>query len=168
MKLHRLLLTTSIAGALSAIALSAFAASISTQDFVRNASIANEFEIQTSNLALDKSQNREVKQFAQRMIDDHTKTGDKMKEALRASKIDAKPADVLDGKHQKLFDELQAASGDAFNHRYIAIQTNAHKEAVGLFTDYSKNGDDATLKDFATQTLPALKEHLSHVKGIDL
>lgn len=46
------------------------------------------------------------------------------------------------------------------------MQTDAHKEAVSLFSDYSKNGTDPVLKQFATDTLPALQAHLDHVKQL--
>ena len=56
-----------------AAAATAQASTISARDFVHKASIANQFEIESSQLALDKAQSSEVKSFAQRMVDDHTK-----------------------------------------------------------------------------------------------
>jgi putative membrane protein len=147
-------------------ATNAYANTMSAQDFVTKASIANQFEIDSSKLALEKAQNSEVKSFAQRMVDDHTKTGDRMKEVLDSSDSNAKPADELDNKHQKLLDKLQDTSGNAFDRQYIAIQTDAHKEAVSLFADYSKNGKDKALKNFAGKTLPTLKDHLKHVQQL--
>ena len=140
---------------------------ISTRDFVHNASIANEFEIESSQLALEKSQNNDVKDFAQRMVDDHTDTGDRMKEALSSSGSKAKPTDMLDNKHQRLMNKLESASDDNFDRQYISIQTDAHKEAVNLFSNYAKNGKDASLKNFASETLPTLKEHLQHVRQLN-
>lgn len=153
-----------VLGMLAATA--AYANSMSAQDFVTKASIANQFEVESSKLALDKSQNSDVTSFAQRMIDDHTKTGDKLKEVLASSDSDAELADALDDKHQKLLDKLESASDDAFDNQYISIQTNAHKEAVSLFSEYSRRGKDKALKDFARETLPALKDHLAHVKRL--
>jgi putative membrane protein len=146
---------------------SAYAKGMSAQDFVRKASIANEFEIESSNLALEKSKNSKVKSFAQHMVDDHTQTGDKLKEALESSKSNAEPAESLDEKHQNLLNQLDGASGQDFDSQYISMQTKAHKEAVSLFSDYSKHGKDPALKDFAAETLPALKDHLKHVTKLN-
>ena len=134
----------------------------SAQEFVTKATVANQFEIDTSKLALDKSQNTDIKKFAQMVIDDHMKAGDTLKGVLSSSPSKATPAKALDAKHQKKLDML-ATSGDDFDKNYIMIQKDAHKEAVALFTDYSKNGDDKALKKFAAETLPTLKKHMDHV-----
>jgi len=144
----------------------ASANTVSTADFVRKASIANEFEIESSKMALDKSQNEEVRNFAQRMIDDHTQTGEKMEETLKDANTKAQPAAELDNKHQKLIASLDNVSGEAFDRKYISMQTDAHKEAVGLFSTYAKSGKNSALKNFASETLPDLKEHLNHVKEL--
>ena len=144
----------------------AAAISVSTKDFVEQVSVANEFEIETSKLALEKSQNKGIKAFAQRMIDDHTKTGKELQSVLESSPSGLEAKEKLDNEHQKIMDKLQSASTDNFNKQYIDVQTDAHKKAVSLFKDYAKNGDDAALKGFATQTLPTLQEHLEHIKRI--
>jgi putative membrane protein len=163
MNLNYSLFNTSVLGVMVAVS-PAYA--ISTQDFVHTASIANEFEIESSQLALEKSQNDNIKKFAQRMVDDHTKTGEKMKEVLSSTDLKVKPADKLDNKHQKMLDKLKSASNDNFDRQYVSIQNEAHREAVDLFDSYSKSGKDARLKGFASETLPTLKEHLEHVEQL--
>ena len=100
------------------------------------------------------------------MVDDHSKTGTKMKSVL-ADSSRAKPAEALDSKHQQLLSKLQGVSGDDFDREYIGIQTDAHNEAVKLFSDYADKGDDAALKNFAAETLPTLKSHLTHVQKLN-
>jgi putative membrane protein len=142
----------------------ASAEAASTKDFVHNAAIGSEFEIESSKLALEKSSNSDVKQFAQMMIDDHTKAADKLKDTLKSEGKDTAMADgVLDDKHQKMLDKLQSADADDFDGKYIAAQTSAHKEAISLFDDYAKNGDDKNVKNFAKKTLPTLEMHKKHV-----
>jgi putative membrane protein len=141
--------------------------SISSEDFVRKASIANEFEIESSKLALDRSQSKDIKLFARRVIDDHTKTGKDLKDVLRSSHAKMQAEEKLDDEHQKLLDKLEATSGDDFNSQYVSLQTDAHKKAIALFSDYSKHGEDAVLKEFATDTLPTLEDHLEHAEKLD-
>lgn len=156
----------SIIGVIVLSGSSVFAKGTSTEEFVRKASVANEFEIESSRLALEKSQNQNVKRFAQKMIDDHTKAGEQLKQALQNTNTNAAPEEGLDDKHQQKIDKLQNLSGDDFDRQYIAMQMKAHKNAVSLFSDYSMHGKDAAIKSFAAQTLPTLKKHLKHVQHL--
>lgn len=142
-------------------------ASKSADNFVEKASVAGKFEIDSSKLALEKSKNADVREFAQQMIDDHTKASEKLKATLPAAGVDASAAkDTLDSKHQKIMNELKSASGDAFDKKYIAAQVDAHDEAVTLFKTYSNKGDDKALQGFASETLPTLEKHKEHVEQL--
>ncbi|WP_292142361.1 DUF4142 domain-containing protein, partial [Mesorhizobium sp.] len=78
-----------------------------------------------------------------------------------------KPAGpALGPKEQQMLGELKSASGKAFDQKYIKMQTDAHKEAVALFSTYAKSGDDPAMKEFAKKTLPTLKMHEKHVKEL--
>ena len=163
MKMRNFILTA----AFGTFAVSSAAYAVSTEEFVKNASISNEFEIETSKLALDKSQNKDVKRFAQHMVDDHNQSSHKLETVLESSKTGLRSENQLDKKHQMIMDKLQNLSKDDFNNEYISAQTDAHKvEAVDLFSSYSKHGDDPQLKNFATSTLPVLQEHLKSVKEL--
>ena len=135
-------------------------ASKTSQDFVKKTAIGNSFEIESSKVALDKSNSDSVKKFAQHMIDDHSKAGENFKTAVSNSRVDVAtiPAE-LDAKHQALLDKLNSESGAQFDKDYIKAQKDAHKETVALFQSYAAKGDDASLKTFAKNTLPTLEEH---------
>lgn len=136
-------------------------------DFVQKASVANLFEIQTSELALQRSQNAEVRGLAQAMIADHTKAGADLQAALTAAKSTLAPATALDEAHQKKYEELANAKPEEFDDKYVDIQTDAHNEAVSLFKDYSDGGTAGPIKDFAAATLPVLEGHKAKVDTID-
>lgn len=163
--LRSLFITSGVATVIAFTAAVAYA--ISAEDFARKASIANLFEIEISKVALERATHPEVKVFAQQMIDDHTKTDENFKTALAKSESGAKAAIQLDEKHQKKLDKLQSAATETFDKEYIAIQTDAHKEVVDLFSDYAGDGDDAALKEFATNTLPTLQKHKQHVVQLE-
>jgi putative membrane protein len=133
--------------------------------FIHTAGIANTFEIQSSQLALQKSSNADVKQFAQQMIDDHTKAGAKLAGITKDDKMPAPPTQ-LDAKHKKIMGSLQEKSGASFDSAYIQAQTKAHHEAVNLFSKYGKSGENPDLKKFASTTLPTLQSHLQHVERL--
>jgi putative membrane protein len=137
------------------------------KNFVPKISAAGLFEIQSSKLALDRSQNDSVRDFAQRMIDDHAKAGDQLKSVVAANNLDASwIADAVDSKHQRWLDKLAKLNGADFDKEYLADQVSAHNDAVGLFKDYADKGDNAALKDFATQTLPTLQQHQQMAKDL--
>jgi putative membrane protein len=141
----------------------------SSQDFAQKATIGGLFEVQSSQLALQRSQNDSVKAFAQHMIDDHTKADDQLATVLATSSV--KPTDVtqtLDADHQKMLDKLNSDTDRNFDKDYIHSQKKAHKEAVDLFSDYAKSGDDDSLKTYAAQTLPTLKEHKQQLHNIKM
>lgn len=158
------LLLASLAGA-TAIAFSFPAMSAdSAQDFVDKAAVGGMFEVESSKLADTAAQDATVKDFAHMMVSDHTAANTKLKEIAGEQKLSVPTA--LDAKHQVDLDKLNSAKGAAFDTAYVHAQGDAHDEAVSLFEDYAKDGDNASLKTFATETLPTLKMHQDKVKTI--
>ena len=142
-----------------------------TKNFVKNARIGGNFEIQSSQLALQKSQDADIRAFAERMVSDHTKAGDQLEQVVSAQNIAVEQpggAEKLDKKHQALLDKLTNASSANFDRMYIKMQQDAHNDAVTLFTRYSKNGENAQLKSFAQETLPTLQDHKKHVTQMNV
>jgi putative membrane protein len=137
-----------------------------TADFVTEAAIGDMFEIQSSKLAVDRS-DAATKSFATKMIADHEKTSAELKATLASSNSDAVIPPALDKSHQKMLDELGALNGDDFTKKYHDDQVSAHKDAVSLFKRYAKGGDNAALKSWAGKTLPMLKHHLAMAKALD-
>lgn len=142
--------TTQLAAAMATL-------SKSDQTFVHQAAIAGMAEVAEAQLALSKAQRDDVKQFAQRMIDDHTKANDQLKQLAAAKQITLPTA--LDAKHKAEQARLEKLSGAAFDRAYIEAQVKAHQQAVSLFKTEAEKGGDAELKQFATQTLPILQQH---------
>jgi putative membrane protein len=168
MKIHRSLFTAGLVASMALMATSsAYANEITDQDFVTKAMIANQFEIESSEVALKKSETSAVRDFAQRVLDDHTKAGDKLEEVIASSGSQVQPASELDYKHQTLLDKLHTASDREFDEQYLASQKAAHEESVALFTDYAKSGENEGLKEFASDTLPVLNKHLDDAEQLE-
>ena len=100
-----------------------------TATFVAQAAFGNMFEIESSKLALDRSKTGPVKDFAQRMVDDHSAAAVKFKEAVLEAKL-AMPPDKLDAKHRAIVDQLAGKQGGDFDQAYIEAQYKAHVETV--------------------------------------
>jgi len=137
-----------------------------TQDFVNLAAQSDMLEIQSSKLALQKSDSANTKTFAQHMIDDHTKTSTELKSLVSNGKVKVTAPSALDKKHEAKLDKLSKLNGKGFTKEYDDMQVSAHKDAVSLFERYGKDGDNADLKAFANQTLPHLQEHLKMAQSL--
>jgi predicted outer membrane protein len=138
---------------------------ISAADFVNRAAVSSQFEVQSSELAQQKTQNDRIRQFAQRMVRDHKGVGDRLEATAQGIQGVTVPSD-LDQRHQQMLQTLQRASGAGFDRNYAQLQVSAHRDAVNLFDQYAQNGDNQQLKQFAQQTLPALREHLQAIQQI--
>jgi putative membrane protein len=138
-----------------------------TQDFVTLAAQSDMLEIDSSKLALQKSDNAKTKTFAQKMIDDHTATSTELKGLLSSGKVGVSAPTTLDKTHQAKLDKLTKLQGKDFTKQYDDMQVSAHKDAVSLFERYSKDGDNPELKAFAGKTLPKLQEHLKMAQELD-
>jgi putative membrane protein len=141
---------------------------VGSTSFIQKAAMSDQFEIESSKLALQKATDPEIKQFAQQMIDEHSKSSDKLKATLQSAGANMSPPAglALDARHQALMDKLQKASGKDFDRLYVQIQRDGHKEAVDLFRTYSKDGKEASLKGFAQETLPVIEKHYQHAQSL--
>ena len=166
MKITKFLALILVAAGLSAIAPAAQASPM-TRDFIRNATVGNGFEIMSSRIALQRSQNPEVRDFAQRMIDDHRRADEELRSTIMSSRYAMRGMpNNLDGRHRAMLNQLQRAQGPRFDRLYVRMQTQGHDEAVRLFSNYARGGDNPALRDYAARTLPTIEEHEQHIRQI--
>jgi putative membrane protein len=114
-------------------------------------------EVEHGRTASQNASSDEVKQFGQRMVDDHGKANDELKK-LASQKNVTLPA-TMDAKHQAMQEKLSKLKGAAFDTAYIGHMVTAHAQAVALFQKEAKGGTDAEAKAWAAKTLPTLQEH---------
>ena len=138
---------------------------MSDNKFAKEAALGGMTEVELGKVAVQKSTNPDVKQFAQKMIDDHTKANDQLKEA--AGKANIQIPDSLDSKHQSRIDKLSKLSGEAFDKAYVKDQLKDHETDVKEFQAESQNGTNPEVKTFASNTLPTLQQHLDMVKNLN-
>jgi len=135
----------------------------SPEDFMEAAAQGGMAEVELSKIALQKSQNAEIKKFAQMMVTDHTKAGTELK-ALAATKKITLPTDL--GSHQDDLDDLKGAETTNFDREYVDTMVSNHESTVAAFQEQADKSADAEVKAFAAKTLPTLKMHLEMIKGI--
>jgi putative membrane protein len=134
------------------------------QQFVHEAALGGLMEVEVGKLAQQKSSSDAVKQFGQRLVQDHTKANDQLKEV--AAKQGLSVPDTLDSKHQATVDKLSKLSGKAFDQAFIKDAVKDHEEDVKKFQKEAQNGKNPGVKNFASETIPVLQEHLSMAKSL--
>jgi putative membrane protein len=137
----------------------------SDEMFVKNTAKDGMAEVELGKLAAEKASNADVKSFAERMVSDHTKANDELKQ-VAAKKNITLPADP-DAKAKAKYDRLSKLSGPAFDRAYMNEMLAGHKKAVAAFGREAKNGTDPDIKMFASSTLPTLQDHLKMAQNAD-
>ena len=132
--------------------------------FVRKALQGGMAEVQLGQLTLQKSNNDQVKQFAQRMIDDHTKLGDQMKPV--AQQLGVSDPNGVSKKDKSTMAKLQALSGPAYDEAYIRDMVKDHKQDLSDFQAEASSGQDQTVKDAANQGSKVIAQHLQMIQQI--
>jgi putative membrane protein len=145
---------------LAASALSARSAAAQSADhpFAREAAMGGMAEVDLGNLAKEKASNADVKQFAARMVTDHSKANEELKQWAQRKKVTLPAA--TDAKHKATHDRLAKLSGDAFEKAYMSDMLTDHQHDVAAFKREAESGKDAELKAWAAKTLPTLEDHL--------
>jgi len=124
--------------------------------FVKKAALDGMTEVELGKIAQQKSQNPDVRSFAERMVKDHSKANDELKSVAKKKGYEV-PA-KLDDEHKAMVTKLSSKSGAAFDSAYAAAMDKDHAKAVALFTD-AQQSSDQDLAAFAQKTLPTLEEH---------
>jgi putative membrane protein len=133
--------------------------------FVQTASQSDFNEIKLSQLAEDKASMPEVKEFATRMVTDHTTLEQQMKPF--ADQLGVQPATSLDPEHQALYDKLSSLSGKDFDKEYIGAMDKDHHIALNDFTVEQQTTKNSALKKTVEQGRKVISEHTKMVDHLD-
>lgn len=131
--------------------------------FAQLAAAGGTAEVDFGNLA-KKSGHSAIKEFASRMVDDHSAANEKLKSLAETDKIPLQQG--LDDEHKQLRAKLEKLEGAAFDLAYISGQITDHQKTVQLLEWEIGSGQDADLQHFASDTLPTVLEHLRLARDI--
>jgi putative membrane protein len=134
------------------------------KEFVMKAAQGGMAEVMLGQMASSKGTSPDVKNFGNRMVSDHGKANDELKQ-LAQNKGVALPAGV-DKESKQFADRLSKASGKDFDKEYINNMVNDHEKDVNEFEKASKNAKDPDLRAWAAKTLPTLQDHLKMAKEV--
>lgn len=146
-------------------AVPSLAAAVSPADYVAKAGASDLYEKTSSQAVLQSTKDPAVRDFANMMITDHSKSTDMVKAAATKSGVTPKPP-VLEPKQRAMIDALKAASGTARDELYVTQQKQAHQQALALHKSYGAAGTAAALKATAGQIVPVVQHHISMLNNI--
>lgn len=133
--------------------------------FAQKAATGGQAEVALGQLAQQKASSPRVKEFAQRMVTDHTNSDNQLQQI--ASKKDLDMPTMVPTEAQEEQDKLSKLSGKAFDKEYIRYEVQDHKQDVQDFQKAQNEISDPDLKQFASQTLPILQQHLQMAEQIE-
>lgn len=134
-------------------------------EFLVEAASGGMYEVEMAKLAQQKATSQEVKDFANHLVEDHTKANEKLKQ-LAASKNITVPTAMGD-EEQRKFNQFQDNETEGFDEEYIKQMVQDHKKDVEDFEEAAQDLDDPDVKSFASSTLPTLKGHLSMAEQLE-
>ena len=137
---------------------------VKDKQFIELAASQGLAEVKMARLALDKAESAEVRQFAQQMVQDHTKANDKLKSIAERYRMPVPT--TMDSEDQKTYEKLAMMSGKDFDKAYAKIQKKGHDKVISEFEKASNELDNPSLREFAHTTLPTIKEHDEHAKTL--
>lgn len=132
--------------------------------FINDAASGGLAEVEMGRLATQKGQSAEVKKFGQRMIDDHTKANNELKQLASSKGIT--PPKEPNSEEKATMDRLSKLKGEEFDRAYMDDMVKDHTKDVADFEKESTQGADKDVKAFASKTLPTLQDHLRMAQSI--
>jgi putative membrane protein len=134
-------------------------------EFATKAAAAGEAEVALAKVGIDKATDPEVKAFADRLVQDHTKANDQLTQIMQAKSMEMPAADPAEAKAEH--DRITALSGTEFDREFMMHWVSSHEKGIELYSSEAEAGKDAELKQFAADTVPTLREHLDEAKRIE-
>ncbi len=132
--------------------------------FMNDAGPGGLAEVELGRIAAERATSAEVKKFAQQMVADHSKAGEKLKKLAQQKKVPLPPEILPHAKQTK--EKLAKLSRGEFDRAYVATMVEMHEKDVAAFEATAKNAVDADVKAFAAETVPTLKHHLQMIRDM--
>jgi putative membrane protein len=133
--------------------------------FIEEAAKGGMAEVALAKVAEQRASSPEVKQFAQKMEQDHSKANEQLRELAQAKGVTMPGAPKAGEKHEE--SKLSKLQGQDFDRAYMDHMVKDHEKDVKEFRKEAQKAKDADVKNFAQQTAPILEEHLQLAQNAD-
>ncbi len=140
------------------------ALSSTDRTFINSAEQGNLAEIQDAKMIEQKATDPAIKDFASRMVTDHTQASQELKALAKSTGVTLPAETTAAEANQK--DEWQKLSGVKLDDAYLRGQLEDHKQAISVFENEVEHGQNEAVKDYAAKTLPTLQDHIRIAEDI--
>ena len=140
---------------------------LAASTYLTMAASGDQFEIQSSQLALQRASNPALRQFGQMLITDHTNMSAQLMAAAQGAGL-TPPPPALSAEHAAMLQQLQATPAPSFDMAYRDAQIMAHQQALALHQNYANGGDVPALRTVAGTAVPIIQGHLNSIQGMNL
>lgn len=132
--------------------------------FVKKAIQGGLAEVKMGELAQQRAQSPEVKDFAQHLVSEHQQANTELQQLAQSKNI--KVETEIAGKHKQTMSRLEKVKPEEFDKKFMDTVVNEHKDDIKEFKKQADKGKDAEIKSWAQKTLPALEKHLQMAQQI--
>jgi putative membrane protein len=133
--------------------------------FISKGMEGDQSEIQMGQLAEQKSQSNDVKQLAQKLVNDHTQMDEKWFKPL-AKQMNLSEPNGPSKKDKKMAEKMQALSGADFDTQYLTMMLKDHKKDLKEFQDEAQSAQDPNLQQVAKQGANVISQHLQLIEQV--
>lgn len=144
---------------------SAGAQKVNDKNFVKKAAEGGMEEVAIGNLAAQKGTTPAVRQFGQKLVADHTKGNEQLKQVAAQQNLVIPSS--LSGKQQRQVNKLAKLSGPKFDKAFAKHEVKDHRKDINEFQREAQDGSNPAVKQFASNTLPVLEQHLNEAKSLN-
>lgn len=134
------------------------------RNFVDEMAADSREEVELGRLAQERASNPQVREFAGMMVRDHQKSGEELMQVAQRNNVQVS---TDHREHEELRQRLQDLKGAEFDREYIRGMVEAHERAVNQVQEKAEDGDNAELQQWASRTLPVLRQHLERARQIE-
>ncbi len=133
--------------------------------YVAKAGAADLFEIQSSQLATSRARRPQVREFAQMLVTDHTRSTQMVADAARSDGLSPRPP-MLEPAQRSMLRQLERARDRDFDRLYLNQQIPAHQQGLALHRNYARNGEGRALRRTAGDIVPVVQHHLERARQL--
>jgi putative membrane protein len=156
-------LTASVAGAQVTTTSAGDVSAFSQKNLINHQIIDDSLEVEMAQLAISRSQNAAVKEFANQLLTDHSAHLATLNKLAGKSDIgrEANAADTSGAHFAGVLKSLQSMNGSSFDQAFVQAQITHHQEAIQDLQKYRASAKDDDVQKDIDKTLPVLEKHLS-------
>lgn len=134
-------------------------------EFMKEAARGGVAEVKMGELGQSNGESQQVKEFAKKLVDDHTKANDELKQLAKKKEVTL--PDAMNEQQKAMIQHLSSLKGREFDSAFKQHAVEDHQKDIEKFKTASEKAKDAELKAFASKTLPVLQQHLDLAKQLN-